>query len=118
MNKMSELPFMQQAIMAEIKKHNTDVEGLNEYNKRIEFISSEPYESQLDKETFGRTWFFEWDEDKKEYERIDQAYMKLLVRCKFKPIEKGERDIVKYKVFIYSDGNMTVLYDGSDWFEY
>ena len=107
------MTFMQKAIMAAIKEHNNDPENtLAEYNKGIKLLSMEP---DRKRGAHIDTWHNNWHEDTKEFERVDDAALRLKVKCSFKPTEKYAANVVIYEVIIYSEGTIGVYYDGEEY---
>ena len=105
--------FMAKAIMAEIKETNANADYLVCYNKGIKLISID--QNTKHGENLFTTHHNEWDEEKKEYNRIDDIGMKLEVKCKFKPADKWENNIVIYEVVLYSDGSIRIFFDGTEY---
>ena len=106
------MTFMQKAIMSEIKAHNNERTDLTSYNKGIKLLSMEQ-----DKERGAHfdTWHNVWNEDDSTYERVEDAGLRLKVRCGFKPAEKYAANVVIYEVAVYSEGTIAVFYDGEEY---
>lgn len=98
---------MQKAIMTEIKKNNTDSAYLNQYNKGIKFEHMSRYIDENYKEYTITSYTDENGEN--------VSMTKYMVECRIKPIHRHGNNIVKYMVNVYSDGTMTVYFDGTDY---
>ena len=100
------MTFMQKAVMQAIKEHNNTPENTLEcYNRGIKLLSMEP---DRERGAHFDTWHNNWHEDTREFERVDDAALRLKVKCSFKPSEKYAANVVVYEVIIYSEGTIGV----------
>lgn len=113
-NNMKELTILQKAIMTAIKAHNASDENeyLTEYNNGIKFLSMKPRTGR-GTPPHGET-YHEWNTDYSECKKIDDVYISLLVKCKFRPSRKYD-NIVMYQVLIISSGEMDIYFDGTEY---
>ena len=106
---MLELTILQKAIMQAIKKYNASKEDLERFNKGIKFKSMGRY-LHRNYEEYVITMF-------ENLTNVDEfvSMVKYEVKCYFKPANKGDNNIVKYMINIYSDGSMGIYFDGTEY---
>lgn len=114
---MKETNIMQKAILAQIKAHNANDEYLSQFNKGIKIYSIDKYDGRLAGQAlYGNSYHNEYPlSDQNNWDvcrRIDDTFLRLTVKCEFKPAHKYDYDIVEYEVIFYSYGALTVMFDG------
>lgn len=93
------MTFFQKAIIQEIKENNANSDYLNKYNRGLKFEKMNAYKKNgLNTYTVCSS---------------GECLVRYEVICKFKPETKWDNDIVIYQVNVYSDGTMSVYFDGT-----
>lgn len=91
---------LQKAIFSEIKKHINEADYLMEYSKGIKFESMDRYQ----KEGYEEYVICSGGVSLTRYE----------VKCRFKAL-KYEDNIVVFMVNVYSDGEIGIYFDGTEY---
>lgn len=110
------MTILQQAILKAIKMHNTEREGLEGFNKSIKLISTE---QDAKRGAHGDTYHYEYpNKDKDDWEKcnkVDDAFLRLTVKCSFKPEHKYDNNVVIYEVMLISNGEICIYFDGTEY---
>lgn len=93
---------IEKAIFTLIKKHNEKDEYLKQFNKGIKFASMGRYI----KEGYEEFVICSDGDSLTRYE----------AKCFFTPAIKGDNNVVKYQVNMYSDGSISLYFDGTEYY--
>lgn len=105
--------FFNEMLVKAVKAHNAPDEYLSQFNRNMKIVSIDKYE-KMGGATFD-TFHMRWHEDSKEYEKVEDAALRLLVKFSFKPANKYDNNIVLYEVIIYSCGQLGIYFEGTDY---
>ena len=114
------MTIFEKAIFQAIKEHNSSEErraDLEMYNKGIKFLSMTPASGS--RTPYGDTFHYVYpnkdQDDWKTCVKVEDVYMRLEVKCKFRPVEKYENNVVMYEVLVISSGEIVVYFDGTEY---
>lgn len=114
----NEMKMLEKMVLAAIKEHNNEDEDgyLTQFNHKIRLVSMGP---DRERGAHWDTTHNEYpNEDKGDYETcnvIDDAALRLAVKCKFKPVNEFDDNVVKYEVDLFSNGEITIYFDGTEY---
>lgn len=105
---------LQKTVLKAIKEHNKNRE-MEELNKGIKFVEFGKYFGKDFDKPYGDTYHCEYNEDYSLTRRIEDAYLRLSVRCEFKPEDKEGMNCAEYEVMLISNGDIDVFFNGLEW---
>lgn len=112
------MKMLEKMILTAIKKHNNeDSDGyLTQFNHKIRLVSMGPYrERGAHFDTTHNEYPNEEQGDYVTCNVIDDAALRLIVKCSFKPVNSFDDNLVKYEVILYSNGEVGIYFDGTEY---
>ena len=102
-------------VIAISERNSNDSDGyFQQFNKSLKLLSMAPDRRRgAHFDTYHNEFPNEAQGDYETCNRIDDAALRLAVKCSFKPANKYDNNVVLYEVVLYSNGEMSVYFDGT-----